>query len=178
MADKAGQRKGAIRCGCDRRVRQMHPHGPPATGPAASTTTPLSLSIRIRRSLVYHTIAYGSAASRRPSPRKLKPSTARIMKITGDILHGVSPKVRRVCALHISRPQLTIGNTIDSSRRCALPRSSTFAKSRTSVSNANLCLRTAKIRKIHGAAAIGNGEIGKRTEYTPFDGIIYVNVRR
>src|SRR6266496_4087845 len=63
------------------------------------------------------TIEYGSVASRRPSPRKLKASTALAMNTTGMSSHGKCANVWMFCASCSNVPQLTNGGRMPIPRK-------------------------------------------------------------
>src|SRR3972149_2304872 len=61
--------------------------------------------------------AYGSAASRRPSPKKLKPSTAMTMNAIGARIQAFWPRVCISWVFLIIRPQLISGSVMPIPRK-------------------------------------------------------------
>ena len=92
---------------------ELSPCSKRSSAPPHARTGHPNVILNIPKPLSVHSMTYiteyGSAASRSPSPRRLKPSTAMMIKSAGAMIQGVWPNVRRFCASCISKPQLTMG---------------------------------------------------------------------
>ena len=67
--------------------------GEQADSPPSTNRTPNITHVKWRILFLSYIVAYGSAASRRPSPKKLKPSTATTMNAIGERIQAFWPSV-------------------------------------------------------------------------------------